>query len=39
LEDELKLACPFRKHDRLKYSLHDFPVCALSSWDTIARLK
>jgi hypothetical protein len=35
----LKLACPFRKHDPLKYNLHDYPICALSSWNTIARVK
>lgn len=35
----LKLACPFRKQDPLKYNLHDYPICALSSWSTIARVK
>ncbi|KAH8780531.1 hypothetical protein F5882DRAFT_259698, partial [Hyaloscypha sp. PMI_1271] len=32
-------ACPFRKHDPQKYSIHSHRVCALTSWDTIARVK
>jgi hypothetical protein len=35
----LKLACPFRKHDPLKYNLQKYSICALSSWSTIARVK
>jgi hypothetical protein len=35
----LKLACPFRKHDPEKYSLHDYRVRATKPWDSISRLK
>jgi hypothetical protein len=34
-----RFACPFRKHDPQKYNIHSHRVCALTSWDTIARVK
>jgi hypothetical protein len=34
-----RFACPFRKHDCQKYSVYSHRVCALTSWDTIARVK
>ncbi|KAI9149941.1 Resistance to glucose repression protein [Paramyrothecium foliicola] len=34
-----KLACPFRKHDPIKYSLDTHRVCAASGWSSIHRLK
>jgi hypothetical protein len=34
------LACPFRKHDAAKYGIQGgWRICALSQWDSIARLK
>lgn len=35
----LKFACPFRKHNPRKYNVHQFQSCALSSFDSIARVK
>jgi hypothetical protein len=37
--DSTRLACPFRKHDTLRYSIHTHRMCALSYWKTIARVK
>jgi hypothetical protein len=34
-----KFACPFRKHDGRRYSVHSHRVYTLSSWDSIARVK
>jgi hypothetical protein len=34
-----KFACPFRKHDPGKYSIHIHRVCSLTPWDSLARLK
>ena len=34
-----KFACPFRKHDPVTYSLTARKVCAVSGWDSTARLK
>lgn len=34
-----KYACPFRKHDRLKYNLQDRETCASHSWPTVYRLR
>jgi hypothetical protein len=34
-----RFACPFRKYDCQKYSVYSHRVCALTSWDTIARVK
>ena len=38
-ENISRFACPFRKHDPGRYSMHSHRVCALSSWDSIARVK
>jgi hypothetical protein len=38
-ETILKLACPFRKHDPRTYGVQNYRSCALSSWDTVARVK
>ncbi|KAI9743783.1 MAG: hypothetical protein M1818_002517 [Claussenomyces sp. TS43310] len=37
--DSLRLACPFRKHDKVKYNVHDFKTCTLSPFENISRLK
>jgi hypothetical protein len=34
-----KFACPFRKHDPVRYSLAARKVCASSGWDTTHRVK
>jgi hypothetical protein len=34
-----KLACPFRKHDPVMYSLSAHIVCAASGWELVHRLK
>ncbi|KAK3682766.1 hypothetical protein B0T22DRAFT_294228 [Podospora appendiculata] len=34
-----KFACPFRKHDPVKFSIHSHKICALTPWPSIARLK
>lgn len=42
LENPIKkprYACPYRKHNRRRYNLHDHRTCALSWFETIARLK
>jgi hypothetical protein len=38
-EDLIKFACPFRKHDNSTYNIYTHRVCALSHWQTIARVK
>ncbi|KAG9233783.1 putative resistance to glucose repression protein 1 [Amylocarpus encephaloides] len=38
-EETLKFACPFRKHDPQSYNIYTNRVCALSHWQTIARVK
>ncbi|EPE26352.1 hypothetical protein GLAREA_02264 [Glarea lozoyensis ATCC 20868] len=38
-EDLIKFACPFRKHDNSTYNIYTHRVCALSNWQTIARVK
>jgi hypothetical protein len=38
-DDSTRFACPFRKHDSRKYSVYSHRVCALSHWETIARVK
>lgn len=38
-ESVRRLACPFRKHDARRYSARTHRVCALSHWETIARVK
>jgi hypothetical protein len=37
--DSTRFACPFRKHDSRKYSVYSHRVCALSHWETIARVN
>lgn len=37
--DRKRFACPFRKHDSRRYSTYNYRVCALSHWETIARVK
>lgn len=39
LGDPARFACPFRKQDPQKYSIHSHRVCALTSFETIARVK
>ncbi|KAE9374964.1 hypothetical protein N431DRAFT_406034 [Stipitochalara longipes BDJ] len=39
LNNPARFACPFRKHDPQKYSMYGHRVCALTGWDTIARVK
>ncbi|KAH8897772.1 hypothetical protein GQ53DRAFT_837564 [Thozetella sp. PMI_491] len=34
-----KFACPFRKHDPITYSLSARRVCAVSGWESTARVK
>jgi hypothetical protein len=34
-----KLACPFHKHNALKYSIRYYQKCALGFWPTISRVK
>jgi hypothetical protein len=34
-----KLACPFHKHNALKYSIRYYRKCALGFWPTISRVK
>jgi len=38
-KDASKFACPFRKHDPEKYSIHSHRVCSLTPWGSLARLK
>jgi hypothetical protein len=38
-EESIKFACLFRKHNPHKYNIYLYRTCALSHWDTIARLK
>jgi hypothetical protein len=38
-DKSLKLACPFRKHNPRKYNMYHHKTCALSSFESIARLK
>jgi hypothetical protein len=38
-ETSPRFACPFRKHNSTEYSISSHRACALSSWDTIARVK
>jgi hypothetical protein len=39
LGDPVRFACPFRKQDPQKYSIHSHRVCALTSFETISRVK
>ena len=38
-EEGTRFACPFRKHSTRLYSIYSHPICALSHWETIARVK
>jgi len=38
-DDVARFSCPFRKHNPQKYGIHSHRVCALTSWETIARVK
>jgi hypothetical protein len=38
-DTSLKFACPFRKHNPRKYNMHQYKSCALSSFESIARVK
>jgi hypothetical protein len=37
--DGARFACPFRKHDPRQYNIYNNRVCALSHWQSIARVK
>ncbi|KAE9378798.1 hypothetical protein N431DRAFT_553166 [Stipitochalara longipes BDJ] len=39
VEGITRFACPFRKHSTRLYSVYSHPICALSHWETIARVK
>lgn len=39
VDTTLMFACPFRKHDPRKYSVQDWPKCALVPHSTVSRLK
>lgn len=38
-EESTRFACPFRKHNTQVYSVYSHPICALSHWETISRVK
>ena len=38
-KEQLKFACPFRKHNPKKYGVMQWHYCALTSYSSIARLK
>lgn len=37
--DGSRFACPFRKHNPRQYNIYNNRVCALSNWQSIARVK
>jgi len=37
--DGARFACPFRKHNPRQYNIYNNRVCALSHWQSIARVK
>jgi len=39
IDDSMRLACPYRKHDPRRYSVQLWQSCALTSHDTVARVK
>lgn len=39
VDEVIRFACPFRKHEPHLYNVYDHSVCALSSWTSIARVK
>jgi hypothetical protein len=38
-DDDIRFACPYRKHDPRRYNVYSHPVCTISHWGTIARVK
>jgi hypothetical protein len=38
-KNSVKFACPFRKHAPHRYTIYKHRSCALSHWDTVARVK
>jgi len=39
-QEQSKFACPFRKHDPARYGIQrGWRICALSRWESIARVK
>jgi hypothetical protein len=38
-EGSTRFACPFRKHSTRLYTVYSHPICALSHWETISRVK
>lgn len=36
---KIQLACPYRKHDRHRYSIGNFRSCVLGYWDSVGRVK
>jgi hypothetical protein len=38
-EITFRFACPFHKHDPVRYNVHDYRTCAISAWGTIWRLR
>lgn len=39
LDEQLKYACPYRKHDPRRYNVRDWSQCALTPHKTVARVK
>lgn len=38
-DDKTKYACPYRKHNAQKYCVHNWRSCALTPFETVARVK
>jgi hypothetical protein len=38
-KNSVKFACPYRKHSPHTYTIYKHRSCALSHWDTVARVK
>ncbi|CAG8979745.1 hypothetical protein HYALB_00013489 [Hymenoscyphus albidus] len=36
---QVRLACPYRKHNSVKYSIHGSRVCAMNYWLSVSRIK
>lgn len=36
---KIKLACPYRKHNRRIYSVDNYQSCVLSHWESVGRVK
>ena len=39
MAEQPALSCPFRKHNSGKYRFPEFKTCALSSWESVGRVK